>query len=104
MRRNILPEGNLLANVKEEYNKFLINKRKLKESGGTIKSQFGKMMETNLLSKTIQLSIVFHLLSNGRPMTDYPKMMKYLAFIQVPKFRSLHWSFSSGWEWGTYLA
>ena len=47
-----------------EYNEFLLNKKKLEESGGTIKSQFGKMMETNLLSKTIQLSIVFHILSN----------------------------------------
>ena len=36
----------------EEYNKFLINKRKLEESGGTITSQYGKMMETNLLSNT----------------------------------------------------
>ena len=33
----------------DEYNKFLINKRKLEEIGGTITSQFGKMMETNLL-------------------------------------------------------
>ena len=57
----------------EEYNKLLINKRKLEESGGTITSQFGKMMEKKLLSKMIQLIIVFHLLSNDRLMTDYPK-------------------------------
>ena len=37
-------------------------------------------------------------------MTDYPKMTKYLSFIQVPIFRSSHWSLSSGWEWGKYLA
>ena len=73
----------------EEYNKLLINKRKLEESGGTITFQFGKMMETNLLSKTIQLSNVFHIISNSRPMTDYPKMMKYLSFIQVPFFHLL---------------
>ena len=88
----------------EEYNKLLLNKKKLDESGGTITSQFGMMMETNLLSKTIQFSTVFHLLSNGHPMTDYPKMMKYLSFIQVPKFPSSHWSLSSGWERGKYLA
>ena len=87
-----------------EYNEFLLNKKKLKESEGTIKSQFGKMMETHFLSKTIQLSIVFHLLSNGRPMTDYPKMMKYLSFIQVPNFLTSHWSLLSGWERGKYLA
>ena len=37
-------------------------------------------------------------------MTDYPKMMKYLSFIQVPIFPSSHWSLSSGWECGKYLA
>ena len=74
----------------EEYNKFLVNKRKIEESGGTITSQLRKMMETNLLSKTIQLSTMFHLISNGHPMTDYTKMNKYLSFIQVPKFPSSH--------------
>ena len=87
-----------------EYNKFLLNKKQIEESGGTITSQFGKIMETNLLSKTMQLSTVFHLLSNGRPMIDYPKMRKYLSFIQVPNFPSSHWSLSSGCEWGKYLA
>ena len=61
-------------------------------------------METNLLSKMIQLSIVFHLLSNGFFMTDYPKMLKYLSFIQVTNFPSCHWYLTSGWEWGKYLA
>ena len=60
-------------------------------------------METNLLSKTVQLSTVFHILSNG-PMTNYPKMTKYLSFIQVPNFPSSHWSLLSGWEWGKYIA
>ena len=83
-----------------EYNEFLLNKKKLEESGGTIKYQFGNMMETHFLSKTIQLSTIFNLLSNGCPMTDYPKMTKYLSFIQVPNFPSSHWSLSSGWEWG----
>ena len=60
-------------------------------------------METNLLSKMIHLSIVFHILSYGHPMTYYPKMTKYLSFIQVPNFPSSHWSLLSGWEWGKYL-
>ena len=67
-------------------------------------SQFGKMMESKLLSKMIQLSIVFHILSNGRPITDYPTMTKYLSFIQVQNFPSSRWSLSSGWEWGKYIA
>ena len=74
------------------------------ESGGTITSQFGKMMKTNLLLKTIQLSNAFHILSNGCPMRDYPKYNKYIYFIQVPNFPSSHWSLSSGWEWGKYIA
>ena len=61
-------------------------------------------METNLLSNTIQLSIVFHILPNGHPMTNYPKMMKYISFIQLPNSPSSHFSLSSAWEWGKYLA
>lgn len=87
-----------------EYNKFLTNNRKLEESGGTITSQFGKIMETSLLSKTLQLSTVFYILSNGRPMTDYPKIEKYLSFINVPNFPSSHSSMMCGWEWAQYLA
>ena len=88
----------------EEHNKFLISKRKLEASGGTIISQFGKTMERNLLSKTTQLSIVFHILSRGHPMTDYPYYMKLLSFLQVSNFPSSHWSVTSGWEWAKYLA
>ena len=61
-------------------------------------------METHFLSKTIQLSTIFHLLSNGRPLKDYPKMTKYLSFIQVPNFPTSRWSLLIGWEWGKYLA
>jgi hypothetical protein len=61
-------------------------------------------MEINFLSKTIQLSIVFHILSKGRPMTDYPDYIKYLFFLQMPNFPSSHWSLTSGWEWAKYLA
>ena len=61
-------------------------------------------METSLLSKTLQLSIVFYILSNGRPMKNYPKIEKYLSFINVPNFPSSHWSMTCGWEWAQYLA
>ena len=73
----------------EEHNKFLISKRNLEASGGTIISQFGKTMERNLLSKTTQISIIFHILSRGRPMTDYPDYMKLLSFLQVQTFHLL---------------
>jgi hypothetical protein len=61
----------------DEYNESLISNQKLEAGGGTITSLFEKTMERNLLYKTIQLSIVFHILSKGRPMTDYPD---YLFF------------------------
>ncbi len=75
-----------------EYNKFLSSRRKLEESGGTITSQFGKMMETNLLSKTLQLGNVFYILFNGCPMTDYLKKEKNISFIKAPNFSPSHWS------------
>ena len=37
-------------------------------------------------------------------MTNYPKMTKYLYFIQVPNFPYSPLSLSSGWECGKYLA
>ena len=88
----------------EEYKKYLISKRKLEARGGTIISQFEKTMERSLLSKTIQLSTVFHILCKGRPMIDYPDHMKFLSFLHLPNFPSSHWSVTSGWEWERYLA
>ena len=90
--------------IKEEYKKYLLCKRKLEADGGTIISLFEKTMERNLLSKTIQLSTVFHILSKVRPMTDYPDHRKLLSFLQVPNFPSSHWSVTSGWGWAGYLA
>ena len=88
----------------EEYNKYLISRSKLEASGGTITSLFGKTMEINLLSKTTQLITVFHILSRGRPMTDYLEYKNYVSFLDVSNFPSSHWFVTSGWEWEKYLA
>jgi hypothetical protein len=88
----------------DEYNEYLIRGRKIEATGGTITSLFGKTTEINLLSKTMQLSIVFHILFKGHLMTNYPDYMKYLSFLQVSKFLSSHWSIMSGWECAKYLA
>ena len=93
-----------LFKYQEEYNKHLISKSKLEASGGPITSLFGKIMERNLLSKTTQLSTVFHILSRGLPMTDYLDYKNYVSFLDVSNFPSSHWSVMSGWEWGKYLA
>jgi hypothetical protein len=79
----------------DEYNEYLISKQKLEAGGGSI---------TSLFKKTIQLSTVFHILSKGHPMTNYPDYMKYLSFLQMPNFPSSHWSLTSGWEWEKYIA
>jgi hypothetical protein len=79
-----------------EYNKYLIREGKLEANGGTITSLFGKLMKRNLLSKTMQLTIVFHILSKGRPMTNYLDYIKYPYFLQVSNFQSSHWSITSG--------
>eukprot|EP01018_Ginkgo_biloba_P012269 Gb_00696 [translate_table: standard] len=87
-----------------DYEQYLISKGKLEASKGTITSLFGKMMVTNLLSKTVQLSTVFHILSRGRPMTNFPEYMNFLSFLEVSNFPTSHWSISSGWEWERYIA
>ena len=74
----------------EEYNKYLISRSKLEASGGTITSLFGKTMERNLLSKTTHLITVFHILSRGRPMTDYPEYKNYVSFLDISNFPSSH--------------
>ena len=61
-------------------------------------------MERYLLSKTTQLSIVFHILSRGRPMTYYPDYKNYVSFLDISNFPSSHWSVTNGWEWEKYLA
>lgn len=88
----------------KEYKKYLISERKLEAGRGTIIYLFEKMMERILLSKTIQLSIVFHILSKSHPMTDYLDHMKFLSFHQVLNFPYSHWSVTSGWGWEGYLA
>ena len=70
----------------EEYNKHLISKSKLDASGGTITSIFGKTMDINLLSKTVQLSTVLHILSIVCPMTDYLDDKNYVYFLELSNF------------------
>lgn len=61
-------------------------------------------MEINSLSKMIQLSIVFHNISKGFPMKNYPHYINYLSFHKVLSFPSSYWSITSGWISTTYLA
>jgi hypothetical protein len=48
--------------------------------------------------KEVQMAIIFHLLSFGRPMVEYEHMRGLLNHIEVPKLPFKHWSDNSGWE------
>jgi hypothetical protein len=48
--------------------------------------------------KEVQMAIVFHLLSFGRPMLEYEHMRGLLEQLGWPKFPIKHWCDTSGWE------
>jgi hypothetical protein len=48
--------------------------------------------------KEVQMAIVFHLLSFGRPMLEYEHMQGLLEQLGCPKLPLKHWSDSSEWE------
>jgi hypothetical protein len=53
--------------------------------------------------KLIQLTVYFHLMSEGKPLTDYETMNKLLQFFDVKNYPKMHWSRSIGWEMTTYM-
>lgn len=48
--------------------------------------------------KVVQFQVLFHLVSRGRPITDYEAMHKLLVQLRVPDLSRKHWSDNSGWE------
>jgi hypothetical protein len=48
--------------------------------------------------KEVQMAIVFHLLSFGRPMLEYEHMRGLLEQLGCPKLPLKHWYDSAGWE------
>jgi hypothetical protein len=45
----------------------------------------------------------FHLLSKGRPMTDYENTNKLLQLLDIKNYPILHWSNNIGWGMVTYM-
>ncbi len=41
--------------------------------------------------KLVQFAICFHMISKGKPMTDYENMSKLLQFFDVKDFPRTHW-------------
>ena len=56
------------------------------------------------VGKVVQLSVVFYLLSRGRPMTNYPSIPTLLHFLKTQNYPNSHWSVNNGWEWARCLA
>jgi hypothetical protein len=48
--------------------------------------------------KKVEVAILFHMLSHGRPMVEYESMQLLLEHLGVPKLPKKHWSDNSGWE------
>lgn len=71
---------------------------------GSIEDLIGKATKVENMGKVVQLSVVFYLLSRGRPMTDYPSIPTLLHFLKTQNYPNSHWSVNSGWEWARCLA
>ena len=50
---------------------------------GSIEDFIGKAIEVQNMGKVVQLSVVFYILSRGRPMMDYPSIIALLRFFKV---------------------
>ena len=74
------------------------------EVQGSINAIFAKESKVEEHEKFVQLSNVFHILSKGRLMTDYPEMSGLLHFLKVPNYPVNHWLINSGWEWASCIA
>ena len=74
------------------------------EIQGSINAIFAKASEVEERGNAVQLSNVFHILSKGRPMTEYLEMSGLLHFLKVPNYPVNHWSINSGWEWASCIA
>jgi hypothetical protein len=53
--------------------------------------------------KGVQFSILFQILSHGRPMCDYERQQYLLRHLKVKNVPIKHWSKTSGWEMAEHL-
>ena len=60
------------------------------EVQGSINVIFAKASKVEERGKYFQLSNVFHILSRGHPMIDYPKMSGLLHFLKIPNYPVSH--------------
>jgi hypothetical protein len=53
--------------------------------------------------KRVQLSTLFSILCDGRPMPEYVAREKLYEFLNVPDHPSMHWSIGSGWLMSNHI-
>jgi hypothetical protein len=62
----------------------------------------GQLVEKK--KKLVQFQMLFWLLPEGRPMTQYAAFKELLTQLSLPNFPHKHWSSDSGWEVAEALA
>lgn len=72
--------------------------------GNTIKARLEHAVKDANLTKTVQMSVIFHILSRGHPMKDFLEFSNLLSFLNVPHYPMSHWSINVGWEMENCLA
>jgi hypothetical protein len=53
--------------------------------------------------KFVQLAMLFHVLSRGRPMTEYEALYELLKYLRTKHLPPKHWSNNSGWELADHM-
>jgi hypothetical protein len=53
--------------------------------------------------KFVQLATLFHVLSHGRPMTEYEALRDLLKCLKTKHLPAKHWSDNSGWELAEHM-
>jgi hypothetical protein len=48
--------------------------------------------------KNVQFATVFHILPEGRPMTEYESMQKIFTILEVPRCPNKHWGDNNDWN------
>ena len=87
-----------------EYNKMMEEKKIEDQIGGTITMQYRKVKENTLATKCLQFAIVFYLLKQGRPITDFYDHKTLFELAGVQHLPCTHCSDKSGWEIAKCLA
>ncbi|KAH7405300.1 hypothetical protein KP509_15G064700 [Ceratopteris richardii] len=88
-----------LQNV-DTYNSHLLLLEQSNENKRSFMHLFERKLKSDNEAILMQFSIVLHILSIGKPMSDYPKWRVPLNFIglRIQSFPTQYWTESSGWE------